>query len=34
VRHPFFWGIVLGAAGMWAVHAFYPGSKAIAQPGG
>jgi hypothetical protein len=34
VRHPLFWGIVLGVVGTWAFHAIMPGARAVAQPGG
>lgn len=34
MRHPLFWGIVIGAAGMWAFHAFMPGQHAAGAPGG
>lgn len=32
MRHPFFWGIVIGAGGLWLLHAVLPGQHAIGAP--
>jgi len=34
MRHPLFWGIILGAAGVYALHWVMPGQRAIGQPNG
>lgn len=31
MRHPLIWGIVIGAGGMWLLHAGYPRARAIGQ---
>jgi hypothetical protein len=33
MRHPLFWGIVIGAVGVYALHWVMPGTRAVGQPG-